>query len=90
MLPCNSVAACILMEFVVVHIAITVGSLVDNPTGDISVSHHANQLKPAVIRSGASMHNLIRFEDSDVDLQVRQYHTCSVVESKALVCLNVA
>ena len=55
------------MEFVVVHIAITVGSLVDNPTDDISVSHHANQLKPAVIRSGASMHNLIRFEDSDVD-----------------------
>ena len=55
------------MELVVVHIAITVGSLVDNPTGDISVSHHANQLKPAVIRSGASMHNLIRFGDSDVD-----------------------
>ena len=89
MLPCNSVATYILMGFVVVHIA-TVGSLVDNPVGDISVSLHADQLEPAVIRSGASMHNLIRFEDSDVDLQVRRYHTCSVVESKALVCLNVA
>ena len=66
MLPYNSVAAYILMGFVAERIA-TVGSLVDNLVDDISVSHHADQLELAVIRSGASMHNLIRFEDSDVD-----------------------
>ena len=65
MLPCNSVAAYIPMGFVVVRIA-TVGSLADNLVDDISVSHRADQLEPAVIRSGANMHNLIRFEDSDV------------------------
>ena len=54
------------MGFMVVHIA-TVGSLVDNPVDDISISLHVDQLKPAAIRSGANMHNLIRFEDSDVD-----------------------
>ena len=89
MLPYSSVATYILMEFVVVHTA-TVGGLVDNLVDDISVSHHADQLELAVIRSGASMHNLIRFEDSDVDLPVRQFHTCLEVESKALVCSNVA
>ena len=66
MLPYSSVATYILMGFVVVHIA-TVGSLVDNPVDDISISLHVDQLKPAAIRSGANMHNLIRFEDSDVD-----------------------
>ena len=66
MLPYNSVAAYILMGFVAERIA-TVGSLVDNLVDDISVSHHVDQLEPAVIRSGANMHNLVRFEDSDVD-----------------------
>ena len=66
MLPCNSAAAYILMGFMVVHIA-TVGSLVDNPVDDISVLLHVDQLEPAAIESGANMHNLIRFEDSDVD-----------------------
>ena len=65
MLPCNSVAAYIPMGFVVERIAI-VGSLVDNLVDDISVSHRADQLEPAVIRSGVNMHNLIHFEDSDV------------------------
>ena len=45
----------------------TVGSLDHNPVDDISISLHADQLEPAAIRSGANMHNLIRFEDSDVD-----------------------
>ena len=59
----------------------TVGSLDHNPVDDISISLHADQLEPAAIRSGANMRNLIRFEDSDVDLQVRRYHTCLEVES---------
>ena len=54
------------MGFMVVHIA-TVGSLVDNPVNDISISLHVDQLKPAAIKSGANMHNLTRFEDSGVD-----------------------
>ena len=54
------------MESVVIRIA-AIGSLVDAPISDISVSLHADQLEPAITRSSADKHSLIRFEDSDVD-----------------------